>query len=98
MNPGDFAVTVAIGSVTASLILQGEVSLSQGVAALASLVGLQFVTEWVTSRSQRVRVVVDGHPVLLVYRGQMRQDAMRRENIHEEDIFAAARLHGLGRL
>src|SRR5215210_5504354 len=86
MNPGDFVVTVAIGAVTASMILHGEISLSQGLAALGTLLGVQFVTEWITSRSHHVRVLADGHPVLLVYRGEMRKDTMRRENIHEEDI------------
>jgi len=98
MNPGDFVVTVAIGSVAASLILHHDISFSQGVAALATLLGIQFVTELTTSRSQRARSLADGHPVLLVYRGEMQRETMRRENIHEEDIFAAARLHGLGRL
>src|SRR5829696_6026119 len=46
MNPGDFIVTVAIGSVTADLILLGEISLAQGLTALTSLLAIQFITEW----------------------------------------------------
>jgi uncharacterized membrane protein YcaP (DUF421 family) len=98
MNPGDFVVVVAIGSVTASLILHGDIALAQGLAGLVTLLGIQFVTELVTSRSERLRVLADGHPVLLAYRGELQHAAMRREHIHEEDILATARLHGLGRL
>jgi uncharacterized membrane protein YcaP (DUF421 family) len=42
VNPGDFVITVAIGSVAGSLILFGEISVAQGIAALAALLGLQF--------------------------------------------------------
>jgi uncharacterized membrane protein YcaP (DUF421 family) len=98
MNPGDFVVTVAIGSVTASLILHGDISLAQGLTALLTLLVLQFVTEWATSRSQPLRELADGRPILLVHKGQMLHDNMRRQHIHEEDIFAAAREKGIGRL
>jgi uncharacterized membrane protein YcaP (DUF421 family) len=98
MNPGDFVVTVAIGSVTASVILHGDISLAQGLAALVALVGLQFVTERVTAGSQRIREAVDGRPILLAYHGRLLHANMQRQNIHEEDILAAAREHGIGRL
>jgi uncharacterized membrane protein YcaP (DUF421 family) len=98
MNPGDFIVTVALGSVTASFIVHGDISLTQGLAAMTTLLGLQFVTERMTSRFQKLRQVADGQPVLLAYHGRLLHDAMRRENIHDEDIFAAAREHGIGRL
>jgi uncharacterized membrane protein YcaP (DUF421 family) len=98
MNPGDFVVTVAIGSVTASLILHGDISLAQGLAALGALLGLQFLTERLTSRFQKLREVVDGRPILLAYSGHLLPHNMQEENIHEEDILAAARQHGVGRL
>lgn len=65
LNPGDFIVTVAIGSVAASLILSGDISLTQGLAALVALIGLQAATEWATVYSARLRLLADGKPVLL---------------------------------
>jgi uncharacterized membrane protein YcaP (DUF421 family) len=98
MNPGDFAIIVAIGSVAASTIVDTAVSLVEGVAAVGALIALQFGSEWLTSRSSWIRRVADGQPVLLAYRGTLLQDAMQREHIHEEDILAVARQHGIGRL
>jgi len=98
MNPGDFVVTVATGSVAASFIMHRDVSLAQGIAALVALLGLQFITEWATTHSQKLRDVVDGKPTLLAYRGELLQQNMTRQNIHKEDILAAAREHGIGRL
>jgi len=98
MNPGDFIVTVAIGSVTADLILLREISLAQGLTALTILLGIQFITEWATTRSPHLRELADGKPVLLAHGGRLLQENMQRQNIHEEDIFTAAREHGIGRM
>ena len=98
MNPGDFVITVAVGSLAANLIINKDVPLVIGLTALVSLLGLQFLTEWVTSHVSRLRQMMDGSPVLLVHNGQMLQHNMRRENVDEEDIFAVLREHGLGRV
>jgi uncharacterized membrane protein YcaP (DUF421 family) len=58
----------------------------------------KFITEWATSRSQTLREAADGRPVLLAYQGRLLHDNMKHENIHEEDILAAARERGIGRL
>ena len=98
MNPGDFVITVAIGSVAGSMIVFTDVPIANGLAALAGLLVMQFVTERLTSRSERLRRAVDGSPTLLVHRGVLLRDNMASENVDEEDIFAALRKHGLARL
>jgi uncharacterized membrane protein YcaP (DUF421 family) len=98
MNPGDFVITVAIGSVAGSMVIFDEVPVANGLAALFGLLGMQFLSEWITSKSLRLRQRVDGSPALLVHRGELLRDNMARENVDEEDILAALRQHGLGRL
>jgi uncharacterized membrane protein YcaP (DUF421 family) len=98
LNPGDFAIVVAIGSVTASLILSADVSLVEGLAAIGALIGLQFGTERLTSRSEKLRRLADGEAVLLVHRGVVFHDVLQRENVDEDDILAAARERGIGRV
>jgi uncharacterized membrane protein YcaP (DUF421 family) len=98
MNPGDFVVTVAIGSVAGSMILFIEVPVANGLAALASLLGMQFLAERMTSRWPSLRRVVDGSPMLLVHRGELLRANMAAENVDEEDIFVALRKKGFARL
>ena len=98
MNPGDFVITVAIGSVAGSMILFTEVPIANGLAALASLLGMQFLAERLTSRWPRLRRVVDGSPTLLVHRGELLHANMAAENVDEEDIFVALRKKGFARL
>ena len=98
MNPGDFVVTVAVGHIAASVILDTEISLAQGLTALVALLGLQFLSEWASTRWPKLRHAADGKPVMLAYDGQLLLENMTRENIDREDVLAAAREHGIGRM
>ena len=55
LNAFDLVVTVALGSTLATVLLNSDVSLSEGVLALVVLVALQFVCLLYTSPSPRDR-------------------------------------------
>ncbi len=69
MNAFDLIVTVALGSTLATILLNKDVVLAQGIVAFALLVGLQFVITWSSVRAPWVRRLVTGEPTLLLYRG-----------------------------
>ena len=68
MNAFDLVVTVALGSTFATILLSRDVSLAQGVLALASLIALQYAVTWSSVRVAWVRKLVTGEPALLFYR------------------------------
>lgn len=91
MNAFDFVVTIALGSTFASLLLTKSVTLADGVAALALLIGLQFVVTWISVRSPRVRAIVKSSPQLVYWRGEWPRAAMKHERLTREEIEAAMR-------
>ena len=95
-NAFDFIVTIALGSTLASVLTSQQVSLLQGVTALAVLLGLQFVLTWLSVRFARVRELVKSEPALLVHRGETLTGALRRERVTEEELHAAVRESGAG--
>lgn len=95
MNAFDFVVTIALGSTLATILLSRDVSLAQGVTAFATLIGLQFAISWSITRAPSLRNVVTGEPTLLLYRGELLQDAMRRSRVVESEVHAALRAAGL---
>lgn len=95
MNAFDFVVTVALGSTLATILLSREVTLAQGVLALALLVVLQFAITWTSVRVSWVRRAVTGEPSLLLYRGELLGDAMRKARVTEDEVRAAVRSAGL---
>lgn len=94
LNAFDFVVTVALGSTLATILLSKQVALAEGVLALALLVGLQWLITWSSSRSAWVTRLVKSEPRLLVYRGRLLGDALRRERVIEAEVLAAVRREG----
>lgn len=98
MSAFDLVVTVAIGSVLATIILSEDVALAEGVVAYITLIGLQFMIEWTSVRSKTVRDLVKGYPQLLFYRGAFLEREMRRERVDRQEILAAIRDQGIADL
>jgi uncharacterized membrane protein YcaP (DUF421 family) len=69
LNAFDLVVTVALGSTLATILLSADVSLAEGVTALALLVTLQFTVAWWSARIRLVRRTVKSEPTLLLHRG-----------------------------
>jgi len=89
MSSFDFAVTVAIGSITASTVASGT-PVADGVVAVAALLSVQAVIAVLRRRASFGRVV-DNTPVLLMREGAMIDPAMSRCRVTEDDVLAKLR-------
>ena len=94
MNAFDLVVTVALGSMVASTTLSKSTALAGGVVGLATLIGLQWMTAFLCSRSDRVDSLVKNTPRLIVWQGQMLHDALRHERMTEQEVRSAVRSQG----
>ena len=98
LNAFDLAVTVALGSTLATIMLNKSVSLAEGVLALALLIFLQVAITWASVRSERIQRYVKAEPTLVVHRGAFLDDAMKWERITREEVLAALRSNGVGQI
>lgn len=95
MNAFDFLVTIAIGSLFATVIINEDISLAVGVTAFAVLIGAQFAITWISARSDRFERFVKAEATLLYYRGEMSEDALRRMRVTEREVEAMVRRAGI---
>lgn len=98
MNAYDLVVTVAIGSTLATILLNEDVALAEGITAYLVLIGLQYVIAWLSVRSQAVRDLVKGTPQLLFYRGSFLDREMKQERVNRSEVHAAIRAQGIADL
>jgi uncharacterized membrane protein YcaP (DUF421 family) len=98
MNAFDFIITIALGSMLATILLNKDVALAEGATALALLVGLQYLITWTSVRAPWVRKMVTGEPALLFYEGAFLESALRRERVTSAEILASIREAGLSDL
>lgn len=97
MNAFDFVVTIAMGSTLASTILS-DTPVAEGAAALALLIGLQFVITWASVRWEGVQTLVKSQPTIVFAKGEFLAPAMTAERVTTEEIRAAARQQGVASL
>jgi uncharacterized membrane protein YcaP (DUF421 family) len=95
LNAFDLVVTVALGSTLSSIILTKSVSLLEGVLALATLIGLQYLITWSSVRSHKVTALIKAEPTLLAHKGNLVEVAMRRQRMTRDDVLSALRSEGL---
>lgn len=95
LNAFDLVVTVALGSTLAMILLTEKVALAEGLAAFATLIGLQFLVTWTSVRLGVVRRLVRSEPSLLLRDGELLRGAMSRERITEDEIRSAIRSAGI---
>ena len=91
MSGFDFAITIAIGSVLASVTLWQKPTLWEGTVALGALFGLQFVVGNLRKRLPRVTGLIDNAPLLLMDGTTVLSENLRRANMTEADLRAKLR-------
>ncbi|GHH43948.1 DUF421 domain-containing protein [Streptomyces candidus] len=96
MNAFDLAVTVALGSTLATILLNRSVSLAEGALALALLVILQFVNAKAAVRFRTFRRLIKAEPTLLLSEGRMLAEAMAGQRVTENEVRQAIRSQGIG--
>lgn len=94
MNAFDFVVTVALGSTLATILLSSDVALAEGLAAFATLIGLQFAITWLSVHTDWVPGLVKSEPSLLAFRGELLRDAMAAQRVAESELLQAVRREG----
>ena len=95
MNAFDLVVTVALGSTFATVLVNKNVPLAEGVLAFGLLIGLQFVVTWLSVRSERIEQLVKSEPSLLAYQGEYCRELMKRQRVTTEEVRAAVRMADL---
>ena len=87
----DFAITVAIGSVVATVILSEDPPLVQGIIGLASLFAIQSIVSVLRNRSGWVRRAVDNTPLLLMAGDEVIAENLREARMTRDDLRAKLR-------
>lgn len=98
LNAFDFVVTVAFGSVLASILLDQDVALAEGVTALAVLVVLQYLLAYLSLHVPQFADAIRSEPVLLARDGTWCRDAMYGARVTEPELRTVLRSHGYGDL
>ncbi|UUO05716.1 DUF421 domain-containing protein [Blastopirellula sp. J2-11] len=91
ISAADFAMTIAVGSLFASTMSGSTPTLSVGLVAIATLFGGQWLVAFLRRSSKSVSQIVDNQPMLLMSRGGLLEENMRKANVTHADIYGKLR-------
>ena len=87
-----------IGDLVQQSITQNDTSVTAAVLAIGTITLLILAQSFATYRWKRVRPALEGSPVVLVYHGTIRRDALRQQRMTEDDVCESARQQGIADL
>lgn len=98
MNAFDFVVTIALGSILASVALNHDIPLAEGITAFLVFIGFQFLFTWLSVRVKAFKTLITSKPSLIFYKGEFNSKSMKKERITVEEVYSAARKKGFSTL
>ena len=94
-TPFDLILLILIGNAVQNGINGGDNSLTGAAIMATTLVALNYLVAFVTSRSRAAEKVVEGVPVVLARDGRLFRSVLRRELVSEDDFREALRMNGV---
>ncbi|MEC5167087.1 uncharacterized membrane protein YcaP (DUF421 family) [Flavobacterium sp. PL11] len=95
LNSFDWIVTVSMGSLFATSIINKDISIIEGCISILVLLLLQFITTKIVKKSKWFRKIVKATPSLLLFKGDFIEENLKNERILKAEIYAAIRQKGL---
>lgn len=96
LNAFDFIVTVAIGSILASILINQNVTIIQGITAFLVLITMQYIITKLSIHSGLVSKYIKASPSLLYHNGEFHYENMKKERVVESEIKQVIRSNGSG--
>ena len=91
MSSFDFASTIAVGSILASIIINKDQSILKGVLALVCVIGFQTLFSFFVRKSDWFKKMFTNKPQLLMKDGEIFYDNLKSCNIGISDLMAKLR-------
>lgn len=91
----DLLILLLISNVVQNAMIGEDNSVGGAAIGVVTLLLLSFVLNRLTTRSRRARKILEGAPTLLVYRGHIIDQSMKKENVSRNDLLTALREQGV---
>lgn len=94
-TPFDLVLLILIGNAVQNGINGGDNSLTGAAIMASTLIALNYLVAWQTSRNRRVERWVEGEPVVLARDGRVFKHVLRRELVSHDDFAEALRMNNI---
>jgi uncharacterized membrane protein YcaP (DUF421 family) len=82
----NYVTGIAFGSIAANFILDTRVSILKGVMSLIIWAVLAKLIGYITLKSPKARVLMDGEPSIVIKKGKVMEKSLSKMNINIDDL------------
>ncbi len=86
LGPMDLLTMLLVSETVSPAMTGGDDSVLGGLLCASTLMGLGVLTSWLAFRSKRVERLLAGEAVVLIERGKVRPEVLRRFRISDADL------------
>src|SRR6187402_3443381 len=95
----DLVLLLIISETTQQAMVDNDHSITNGFLLIMTLVGTSILLATLKQFFPKLDLLLEGQPIIVVDKGKLLHDFMKKARVDEEDILSAARMnHGLERL
>lgn len=91
----DFVLIILVSNAVQNAMIGPDTSLSGGLVAAGVLFAIDYGIKALTYRNRKLKKILEGEPVILVYKGKRLQKNLEQEKISDDELQAAIRSHGV---
>lgn len=95
LTPFEFVLVFYLGGLTLTGIVGPDMSMTNALCQIITVAGCHYVLSWLRLRSDRVARLLDGTPLVLVYRNNWRPQTMSSVRMQDDDVMDMAREQGI---
>lgn len=94
LEPFDLVLLLVLSNAVQNSMNGGDNSITGGLILAATLVGLNWLTGWITFKSRKAEILIEGTPALLIHNGKVHEKALDREKLSRAELMTALRKEG----
>ena len=96
MTPFDLVLLIVLGDAIQQGLTQDDYSVTGAVLAIATIATLQVLTSYLSYRSRGARKLFEGDPIILVERGELVENNLKRERMTPDEVAEEMRQQQIG--
>ena len=98
LAPFDLVLLLVLSNAVQNSMNAGDNTVAAGFILVATLLAVNGFMGWLTWRSKRAEILLEGRPQILVHNGSMDERILATERITQHELMAAVRQAGLSDL
>ncbi len=96
LEVSELVTTLLVSEVASLPIADQDIPLFSAIIPLFLIVCLEIIISFIKNKSEKIKRLVEGVPVFIIYQGKLRQDVLSKNRISINELLSEMRTQGIG--